>query len=120
MPYRIELRDDIVEVYLWGRTSHVEVLNIIRELNARDPRKEQSDLWILAEDVVIAFQDFPAIAENVLDLLTPDMVWKRSAVVASSATQQAFVELYKTQSRSLPYEIGVFTSRQEAVDWLKR
>jgi aspartate aminotransferase len=49
--YRIEEKEDFVEVQLSGQTSSWEVLRAVRQLHERYPRKEVSDLWIVSDEV---------------------------------------------------------------------
>jgi hypothetical protein len=119
MPYRIEAQKDPIEVKVWGQTSYFEILNALRELREIDPRKERCDLWEISEDSLIPYQAFPTISETLRGFITPETVGRKSAVVVPGGTQKAMIELYKSQSRDLPYEIGVFVSRGEAIAWLE-
>lgn len=119
MSYRIEFKDDLHEVYLCGPTNHLEIQEIQRELNRRDPLKAHCDLWELSADVVVAYESFPIVIETLRRMWRPEMVGRKSAVVAASGVQRAMLELYRAQGRDLPFEFGVFDSRQEAIDWLR-
>ena len=119
MPYQIEERDGYVEVSVSGHTSEWEALSIIFQLRMRDPRKTVPDLWTLASESVIHLPAFPLIADAVARLCPPGFAGAKTALVAADGFQKALMETYRDEMRRLPFEMGVFESRDEAVQWLK-
>ena len=119
MPYRIHRSDGIVEVEVSGNTSVTELLSAVRELRAMDPRKEVSDLWTISEDIVVPFAEFSTIVANIKALCTSDMVGCKTALVANGEFQRAVMDLYRSEAKALPFQIGVFASREQAIHWLK-
>jgi len=121
MPYQIQIRDGIAEVTLSGETSVAEVLQAVGELRDRDPRKEGCDLWEISEECVVPIDAFPAIAGGIKSFCPNGMVGNKTAFVANSEFQKSVMDMYRSEARKqkLPFEIGVFTSRDEAVRWLK-
>jgi hypothetical protein len=119
MPYKIQEIDGYVEVSVWGETSKWEVLEVIRELQRRDTRKEVSDLWLLSKECMVPFTEFSEIAEAVKSLCTSGMIGSKSAIVAEDELQRAQLEMYRAEAAILPFEVRVFRSRDDAVQWLK-
>jgi hypothetical protein len=119
MSYKIQEIDGYVEVSVWGETSKWEVLEIIRELQRRDPCKKVSDLWIVSGECMVPFTELSEIADAVKSLCTPNMIGSKSAVVAANELQRMQLEMYRAEAAMLPFEIGVFKSREDAVQWLK-
>jgi hypothetical protein len=119
MTCRIEERGDLVVVNVTGETSKWEVLDTVHRLHERDPRKDVSDLWILSSESVVPFDAFPELVEGIRRLCTDGRKFARSAIVASGQFQKALMDMYRSEAQSLPYEIGVFTSRAAAEKWLK-
>jgi hypothetical protein len=118
MSYRIHTAVDFLEVELSGETSAGEVLGVIRELRLMDPRKEKSDLWMISPDSIVPVAAFTTIAESIARLCPADIVGKRTAVVVQSRFQKAMLDIYRSEAEFLPFEVGVFDSREQAVEWL--
>jgi hypothetical protein len=119
MSFRIERTDDLIEVYLWGHVQGSEIMSILWQLNAIAPRKEISDVWLLAEDCVVPWDTFLPVVKELGRLLSPDMKASRSAIVVASHLQMAQAQLYLEEAKRLPFETRAFLSREEAVTWLK-
>ena len=119
MGYSIEERDGIFEVRLYGEISKFEILMVIAELCRKDPGKKHPDLWIIAAEVQIPYAYFKGISEAISFAFAQPPVSRRSAVVAADAFQKAQLELYRQEASSLPLEIRVFLSYEEAVAWVK-
>jgi len=119
MPYSIKHHSDLVEVELWGETSVAEVLAAVNELHASYPRKERSDLWNLSRETMVPLSAFPTVIQAIGGLCGGSQVYRRSAIVASGSFQRAMVDMYRTEAACLPFEIGVFQSRDEALKWLR-
>jgi hypothetical protein len=109
MPYRIEEVDSIFEVHVSNPTSRQELLQAIEELAGKDPRKERRDLWYFPKEAFVSLAEFSEIVRAVQSLCSPDMVGNKTALVVSGELQRA----------QLPFEIGVFTIREDALRWLK-
>jgi len=120
MPHEVEEKGDYVEVRASGQLSEWEVLAIVAALRARDPLKRLPDLWVLAPDAAVPLPALPFIARSIGRLFRPGVKVARSALVTADAVQGAVAEMYRTQAgERLPFEIGVFQSRDEALKWLK-
>jgi len=61
---------------------------------------------------------FPMMAESIYRLCEGGMAGRRSAIVAANALQKATFDFIRYDAHILPYEIGVFTSLEEAVAWV--
>ena len=119
MPYAIEEQDGRFEIQLWGATSKWEVLEIVYQLYRRDPRKRRGDLWFIRQSDAIPFVAYPEIVEAVQRLgASLETTGARSAVVTDDALQRAQLEMFRSAASGLPFEIGVFATREEAVRWL--
>ena len=118
MPYSIEEQDDFFEVALNGKSSAWEVLEIIHALRDRDPRKERCDLWVFASDYSVPISSFSHIAGDVENLCKEGFVGNKTAVVPGNLLQRAAMFLYKREAENLPFPIKVFSSRDDAVEWL--
>jgi hypothetical protein len=117
--YRIQEHDDLMEIEVWGSTSVWEVLGILYKLHRNDPHKETPDLWILSAESIIPISGFARVV-NGLQVLCANLIQGcRSAVVTENEIQKAEMEMFREEAQGLPYEIGVFTSREEAVVWLR-
>jgi hypothetical protein len=119
MAHRIEDIGGILEVKVWGDTSKQDLLAIIMELQRRDPGKKCMDLWMIDSDCIIPFSEFHRIVEGIHSLCPPGMVGSRSAIVAFDSFQQAQLEMYRAEASILPFEMRVFGSRADAVEWLR-
>ena len=119
MAYRIEKKDLIVEVNVWGQTSSREVLQIIKELQSKNPLRELPDLWIISELNGVFLDEFPDIVNMLSSLFLPNMVASKTALVATSELVRAQLELYRMDAARLPFETQVFNNREDAVQWLK-
>jgi hypothetical protein len=119
MAFRIEKTDDFIEVHLWSEAHESEVVAILRKLHEMAPRKEISDLWLFAEEYVISWEAFSEIVKEVTQLLPHDMIASKSAIVVTNHFQMAQAELYLEEAKCLPFEIGVFMTREEAIRWLE-
>jgi hypothetical protein len=119
MAYRIEEKDSIFEVHMWGQTSRWEVMEIVHQLQRKDPRKESCDLWIFSETGGVFFDEFPEIVKAVASLCSSDMAANKTALVASDGFLRAQLELYRAEAAGLPFEIRVFETKENAVQWLK-
>ena len=120
MAFRIERTEEVIEVHLWGQGRESEILAILGELYKMAPRKEVSDLWLVSEDYVVPWDAFSTIAKQVRGFLSHDMVAKNSAIVVANQFQMVQAELYRNEAQGLPFEIGVFLTREDAVAWLKK
>lgn len=118
MPYRIEKKDGYVEVLLDGNFTAMEILKAVKMLSKEDPRKEMPDLWVIPEGHLVSANWHTIIVKGIQKLCPPDIVGRRSAVVASNEFYKAIVGMYCCEAESLPYNIRVFTSREAAEQWL--
>jgi predicted Fe-S protein YdhL (DUF1289 family) len=119
MPFRVSENDGLVEVHAWGDVSMAEVCMVLRELRQRDPHKERSDIWYISDASVIPIAAYAAIVEELKSMCGPETGASRSAIVVSNELQRAAMEIYKAEAVGLPWQIGVFRSRDEAVAWLR-
>jgi hypothetical protein len=119
MPYRIEEKDDLLEVRIWGDLSKWDVLKIIFTLRQKAPRKEKSDLWLIGDDAIVPYDTFSFIISNASRMFPPKAACSKSAFVADSEFQRAQVELYCSAAKAFPFEIQIFTARADAVQWLR-
>ena len=119
MPYLIEEVDSIFEVHVSNPTSQREILQAIEELAAKDPRKERCDLWCFSDEAIVSLEEYPKIAQAIKSLCPPDMVGNKTALVVSSDLQRVAANMYRSDAADLPFEIEVFTSREDALRWLK-
>jgi hypothetical protein len=119
MAYRIEEKNSIFEVYMWGQISRWEVLEIVRQMQHKDPRKESCDLWIFDEISGVSFDEFPGIVKAVAGLCSPDMVGNKTALVVCDEFLKSQLELYRAAASGLPFEIRVFATQEEAHQWLR-
>ena len=120
MPYQIDEVDSIFEVRVSDPTSALEILHAITELARRDPRKERCDLWFFNTSLFISLAEYPGMVREVAGLCGKDFVGNRSAILVYNGLQEAIAEMFRNEAAGkLPYEIGVFTSREDAVRWLK-
>ncbi len=119
MAYRINKMDDLMEVHVWDEVSVTDVLTILGQLHAMAPLKEISDLWMLSEGCMIPWDEFSTVAKGIKNLVAKDAVARPSAVVAANQFHRAQLELFLHEARELPYEIGIFSERDEAVNWLQ-
>ena len=102
-----------------GRTSAKELVSAVGALHEKDPRKEIPDLWLISEESMVPLAEFPGIVASIGGLLSDDLVGCRSAMVVPNELFLRRVQMYQAEAKSLPYELGVFLSHQEALDWLK-
>jgi len=119
MPYSIKHHSDLVEVELWGDTSIGEVLAAVNELHVAYPNKERPDLWNLSREILLPLSTFPLIAKAIGGLCGGSQVYRRSAIVTSGSFQHAMADLYKLEAAQLPFQVGIFSSRDEALKWLR-
>lgn len=118
MAYQIEQLADFIEIRLSGATSKQEILQILGELKLRDPDKQQADLWIADDASQIAFHHFSEIVQASRAILPDAPVQSKSALVATGSFQEAEFEMYRMEAESLPLDIGIFRSREAAINWL--
>jgi hypothetical protein len=111
----------MTEVRVWGDCSESELLGILTQLWEKDRGKHSSDLRIVAPGCLIPFGTYPRIVDRLRQFCQADQMThgRRTAIVASDEFQKALLELYRIESQSLPFEVGVFMSRDEAVRWLR-
>ncbi len=119
MAIQIQAAGEFIEVTVTGEVSKWEIMDALGKLQKLDPRKARCDLWTLGPEVVIPFSEFASIIGMTLKLTTEDFVGNKSAVVASDDFQRAEVDMYRMEAKTLPYPIGSFTSRDEAIAWLR-
>ena len=118
MAYQIEKKDVFFEVHISGETSKDEVLEVIRELDRKDPGKKYPDLWLIAEESQIPYVHFIEVVQGIQSLLPPGSVGNKTAIVAAGEFYKAQLEMYRSVASILPFEIRVFRSRDEAVKWI--
>ena len=119
MAFRIEKAGDFIEVHLSGNGDKSEVVDILRKLYEMAPRKEISDLWLVSEEYVVPWDAFLPIVMEVTRFLSNDMITNKTAIVVASHLQMAQGRLYLEEAKRLPFAIGIFMTRQEAIRWLK-
>ena len=119
MSYQIYERDGWIEVQVLEKTSPQELLTAIRDLQRRDPRKEVPDLWTFSEDSIVPYVEFPTIVASVKALCNGELVGCKTALVAKNEFQRVVMDLYRVAAKILRFEIGVFSSREQAIEWLK-
>jgi hypothetical protein len=119
MAFRIEKTEDCIEVHLWGNGDQWEIMNILGQLREMAPRKEISDLWLVSKEYVVPWHAFSPIVKEVTRLLANDMIANKTAIVVSDHLQMSQARLYLEEAKRLPFEIGVFITREEAMRWLK-
>jgi hypothetical protein len=119
MGYEIDQRDGFFEITLSGDPTKFEILNAFAELVRRDPQKRYPDIWIVAPEVRIPYMDYSQIAGAIASVHTKPTILKKSAIVAADAFQKAQLELFREEMSSLPLDLQVFQSRDEAVAWIK-
>ena len=118
MPYKIEDRDCYVEVSVWGEANRWEVLEALRKLHRRDPRKEIPDMWLISEETVFPVEWHLPVATATEKLCAKGCIGARSAIVVADKLHKAQLDLYRKQARELPYQMRVFTERKDAEIWL--
>jgi len=118
MAYQIEKKDGFFEVRISGETSKYEILEVIRELDRRDRGKKFPDLWLVAGESQVPLVHFSEIAQGIRSLLPRDAVGNKTAIVAAGEFHKAQLEMYQSEASILPFEIRVFRSRDEAVEWI--
>ncbi len=119
MAFRVEKTEDCIEVHLWGSGDQWEIMNILRQLREMAPHKEISDLWVISKEYVVPWYAFSPIVNEVSRLLPNDMIANKTAIVVSDHLQMSQAKLYLEEAKRLPFEIGVFMTRAEAIKWLK-
>ena len=121
MGYEIEMQNGFFEVRLSGEGSKSLLFKALIGLMRRDPRKEYPDLWIVAPEFQIPFAEYRGIVRSLAYVFTKSLVSKRTAIVSSdNALQKAQLDLYQRElSSSLPVDVQVFQSRDEAIAWIK-
>jgi len=119
MGYEIEKRDGIFEVRLYGDISKFEILMVIAELSEKDPGKKHPDLWIIGADVQVPYEYYKGISEAIGFAFVQPPEAKRSAIVIADENQQAQLEMYRVEASSLPLDLRIFRSYEDAVAWLK-
>ena len=119
MSYRIEEGDSIFEVRVSNPTSRQELLQAIKELAGKDPLKEHCDIWYFPNEAFVSLAEFSEIVQAVKSLCRPDMVGNKTALVVSGELQRVAANMYRSEAAQLPFEIGVFTTREDALHWLK-
>ena len=89
-------------------------------MSRHDPEKEKHDLWIVAPESMVPFSSFASLVQKTRELLPQDARKCRgkSALVAADAFRMAQLNMYRNEARSLPFQLRVFLSKQEAMDWL--
>jgi hypothetical protein len=118
MAYQIEYKNGYCEVNVSGETSKAEVVQILRELAQRDPKKEIPDLWVVSPESQVPLVHFADIAKEVGRLLPPGAAGSRSAIVAFGPFHKAQLDMYRYDAAAFPFEFRVFQYRQEAEAWL--
>ena len=119
MGYEIEKRDGIFEVRLYGDISKFEILMVIAELSEKDPGKKHPDLWLIGADVQVPYEYYKGISEASGFAFVQPPEAKRSAIVIADENQQAQLEMYRVEASSLPLDLRIFRSYEDAVAWLK-
>lgn len=119
MACAIEEKDGLVEVHVTGETTPHELVAAVREIQRRYPRKEVSDLWLLSKRSLVPFVAFRGIVDAIARFWRPGTAASPSAIVAEDEFQRAQLELFRAEASSLPYPMGVFASREQAVAWLQ-
>jgi len=119
MGYEIREKDGYFAVDVRGRTSKYEILQAVRTLDLRDPGKELPDLWRIGKESMLPYKEFREIAEAIHSLCRPGMKGNRTAIVVTDPLQEAEMEMYRQEASILPYEIRVFRSEEEAVEWFR-
>jgi hypothetical protein len=119
MPHDISRVEDIAEVKVWGQVTEAEIASIILDLHRQDPAKEKNDLWTVAPESMLPFRSFPLLVDMTRKLLPSGArCVGRSAMVAADAFRKAQLDMYTREAESLPFQIRVFLSRDEATKWL--
>jgi hypothetical protein len=119
MSYEVLKNDGVIEVRLHGSGSTADVLEAFEAVHALSPRKTVSDVWVLAPEYVIPWDEYATIVFAVGARWTADSVPSRSAIVVANEFQRAQAEFYVQQARTLPFPIRVFARRDQAMAWLK-
>ncbi len=120
MSYKITKQDKYIEVSLLAGATKWDVIQAVGGLRQRNPLKEFPDVWILDEEVVIPFSDFENIMNRSLVEFPKDMHRTPSAIVVQDAFQLEMARLYVAELAAVPYEIRVFTNKEEAVAWIQQ
>ena len=118
MPYRIEEVDSIFEVRLSNPTSQREILRAIGELAGKDQERTVRSL-VFSHGSPGEPEEFSEIVRVVKSLCPPDMVGNKTALLVSGELQRVAAHMYRSDAADLPFEIEVFTSREDALRWLK-
>ena len=120
MAYEIEKRDGYHAVRVWGDTDQFELMQAVRDLSRSDPHKELPDVWLVAKESMVPFLDMPRVVHGLQRFFPSDMVDNRTAIVAGDVFHKAQIEIFRREAASLPLDIRIFLSEDEALDWVRR
>ena len=115
-PTKLRKKPDFFEVNISGPTSKYEMVEALGLLIRKNPGKTRPDLWTFSEETTMSLEIFSAVSES-LSYATPHPVEPRSALLAANDFQKAQLLLFLPAVKHLPFEIDVFTSRDEALRW---
>ncbi len=118
MPYELLDQEDYIEVRLWGDVTKWEIIKAIGAVRIATPRKDRPDVWVLAEEVFIPFPDYGVIVDKALGWIPLRLKGARSALVVADAMQYELARVYCDELRFCPYEVAVFHSKEEALQWV--
>ncbi len=118
MAFNIERNEGFIEVHLWGEGQEGEVLTIVQKLKEMAPKKEIADLWMISKEYVLPWACYLPIVEKIANFTPINGGAMKSAIVVSDHFQMAQAQFYLEAAKCLPFAVGAFMTRNEAIRWL--
>lgn len=117
--HKIAKKDGYLLVTLQGDATILKFKQAIAEEMATEEYAYQNDIWLLEGiNVALTSHDLEDIAYFISTNYPKKTTRTKTALVASSGLSRSFANLWVEMAKALPHQVQVFTTVQEAKDWI--
>ena len=121
--YRIEVFDTYVRIrFEPGMPITSELIYAVLEKEFKLPRSSVvNDLWDLRGSLPsdeLNYDAIAAIVDFIKDRYQSDSPHRKTAVVADRSASYGLARIFESLAHKLPYEVRIFTSEDDALEWI--
>jgi len=121
--YRIEQLDSYVRVSLAPEVQvTAELIFDVLDKEFRLPKSSAvNDLWDLRGSLPsdsLNYDAMVAIVDYIKERVRPDSPHRKTAIVADQSASYGMARMFENLAHKLPYDVRIFTSETEALEWI--
>lgn len=110
---------EYIQIEALGSNTLTDFITSIIELFGMPDYKHRNDIWILGDKFLdLTFEQLGTITDFIAANYPSGATRTKAALVAAPGLNRSFAELWVGTAGDLPFATGVFSTLDQAVDWV--